>query len=233
MKWILKKTEPSQLAEWRSRNKKDINFDYDLMRKDHKVVNAVVDALLEEQGYLCAYTGVRIDKDKCHIEHLKPQTHCNRQETVMYTNIVACFPEPNRSHRLPFGAQQKDQWPDSSQEHLFISPLDPICETRFFFDLKGNILFTENDEAAETTIKKLGLDHKYLIAWRRAEIQGVIGKNNDLPLSAARRRLNQLKARKDGPFEQFCFVLIQALEKHIKRVEKIAKYGSKSRNNKK
>jgi uncharacterized protein (TIGR02646 family) len=244
MKWIQKNNEPRKLAEWRIRYAGDMNFGYDLLRRcnnenhpDGDIIGDVTEALLEEQGYLCAYTGISINKDKCHIEHLKPQTHCIPSETVMYTNIVACFPEPNRPSKLPYGAQYKDQWPDPSQQHLFLSPLDQTCETRFFFDLQGNISCVEGDDAAKKTIEKLGLNDDYLKAWRRSTIQGVIGIKNDLPLSTARRRLNQLQAQQDGPFDEFCFVLIQALEKHIARVEKrakkIAKYAYKSSRNKK
>lgn len=39
----------------------------------------------------------------------------------------------------------------------------------------------------------------------------------------ARRRITQLKAaeQSNGTLEAFCFVLLQALEKHIKRLEAI------------
>ncbi|KAM3113168.1 hypothetical protein [Phormidesmis sp. 146-33] len=116
MRWIQKKSEPSELAEWRTRCGKDINFGYNLMRQDNCATKALTEALLKEQGCLCAYTGMRIDgyvdhQDprlcQCHLGHVKPQDHCTLQETVSYTNLVACYPKPNPKAKIPYGAEQK------------------------------------------------------------------------------------------------------------------------------
>lgn len=232
MRWIRKSSEPSELTEWRSRYSNDINFGYSLMRQDHTVTKAVTKSLLQEQGWLCAYTGLRIDgytnpqeplKCDCHIEHVKPQDHCIPMETVTYTNIVACYPAPNPESKTPYGAEQKGSWPDSSEQHLFVSPLDATCETRFLFNLRGEIQYRPGDQAAETTIEKLGLKHPELTAFRKAAIQGTLGKSNNLPIKTARARLKGIKSQQGGRLEPFCFVLVQALEKHISRLEAIAK----------
>lgn len=220
MRWIRKQNEPRQLTEWRSRYCNDINFGYDLLRKDCDTTAAVHSSLLEEQGWLCAYTGLRIEANSSHIEHLKPQTHCQGSETVTYTNIVACCPAPNTPN-LPYGAKKKDDWPSPSEEHLFVSPLNQTCNDRFTFTLKGKIKAQDADLAAKTTIAKLALDHRDLEAYRRAAIQGTLGKENSLPLKEAKQRLKQIKAPTSGKLDPFCFVLVQALEKHIKRIEYI------------
>jgi uncharacterized protein (TIGR02646 family) len=231
MRWIRKKSEPVELREWRSRYKNDDNFGYDLMRQDHGVTRAVTASLLEEQGWLCAYTGLRIEgytisyKCGCHIDHVKAQDHCLPEEEVLYSNMVACYPGPNPKAETPYGGERKKNWPDPSkgEQSLFVSPLDPTCESRFLFSLRGEIKHKDEDLAAETTIKKLGLDHKELIAFRKAAIQGTLGKDNNLPIKDARARLNGIKSQQSGRLEPFCFVLIQALEKHISRLEAIAK----------
>jgi len=222
MKWIQKKNEPDELTEWRSSCSSDINLGYDLMRKNHDVVKAVTRSLLEEQGYLCAYTGLRIDQEKCHIEHLKPQTHCTSYEKVLYTNIVACYPEPNTNYKLSYGAHKKDHWPAPAEQYLFVSPLDPNCESRFIFNLRGQIKSKDGDNAAAMTITKLGLDHSELEYKRKAAIQGTIGKENNLALKDARKRIRDLKNQQQEKLDEFCFVLVQALEKHILRLEAIA-----------
>jgi uncharacterized protein (TIGR02646 family) len=229
MKCIQKRNEPDELKEWRSRNSNDINFDYELMRKDHNVVEAVTRSLLEEQGWLCAYTGLSIDEQKCHLEHLKPQKHCTGGETVLYSNIVACYPEPNTPSKLPYGAHKKDHWPAPNEQHLFVSPLDPSCESRFIFNLRGQIKSKAGDQAAAMTITKLGLDYSVLEDKRKAAIQGTIGKENDLSLKDARRRLRNLKNRQGDKLDEFCFVLVQSLEKHISRLEIIAKYKAQNK----
>jgi uncharacterized protein (TIGR02646 family) len=221
MRWIRKRNEPDKLIEWRSRYSSDINFGYALLRKDRqgKTIEEVHTELLKEQGWLCAYTGLRIEDVSSHIEHIKPQQHCQASETVAYTNIVACYPAPNPKGKTPYGAECKGSWPQPSQAHLFVSPLDQTCERRFIYTLQGTIKAEDGDLAATTTIRKLGLDHKELNAYRKAAVQGTLGKDNNLSLKDAKQRLKTLKDQRPEKLEQFCFVLIQALEKHIKRIE--------------
>ena len=223
MRWIQKLPEPDALTEWRARYSSDINFGYDLLRSSQETIRTVTDALLREQGWLCAYTGRRIDTGTCHIEHLKAQTHCSPEETVAYSNMVACYPSPNPERRTPYGAERKGSWPSPSEQHLFVSPLDQTCEERFTFKLRGNMeARANNDQAAKTTIEKIRLDHGELVAFRKAAIQGTLGKRNNLSLKDARRRLNSLHSHQEGRREPFCFVLVQALRKHIGRLEAIA-----------
>ena len=224
MRWIRKLPEPDALTEWRARYSSDINFGYGLLRSSQETIRTVTDALLREQGWLCAYTGRRIDTDTCHIEHLKAQTHCSPGETVSYSNMVACYPSPNPERRTPYGAEQKGSWPHPSEQSLFVSPLNQTCEERFVFNLRGHIREQEdNDEAAKTTIEKIGLDHRELVAFRRAAIQGTLGRRNNLSLRDARRRLDSLRSHREGRREPLCFVLVQALQKHILRLEAIAR----------
>lgn len=239
MRWIQKNSEPVELIEWRSRNKtrdeSGINFGYELMRKDHQVTKAVTNSLLQEQGWLCAYTGIRINgytnpdnplECDCHIDHVKAQDYCCPEEKVTYSNMVACYPGPNQKAGTPFGGERKKNWPDHNkgEQHLFLSPLASTCESRFLFDLKGEIKHRDGDLGAKETIKNLGLNHDILKAMRKGAIQGTIGKNNDLSIKQARSRLKSIKSQQSGTrLEPFCFVLVQALEKHIKRLEAIAK----------
>ncbi|MDZ8052199.1 MAG: hypothetical protein RMX68_030370 [Aulosira sp. ZfuVER01] len=233
------------MTEWRVFYAQDINFGYDLMRQNKNVTKAVTDSLVEEQGWLCAYSGMRINgyieieengttyhKCDCHIDHVKAQDYCNAEEEVTYTNMVASYPGPNAEHKTPYGGEQKGNWPDHNkgEQNLFVSPLDRSCETRFLFSLKGEIKYNQGDRAAETTIKKLGLDHHDLTKFRKAAIQGTLGLKNDLRIQDARSRLKKLQFQQEGKLEPFCFVLIQALEKHIKRLEYIAKSKAKNKN---
>ncbi len=227
MKWIRKNTEPRELSEWRARYRSDINFGYALMRGSHNVVAAVTNSLLLEQGWLCAYTGLRIELDSCHIEHIKSQIHCVPSETVAYNNMGACFPRPNPESETPYGAEKKGSWPPPSEQHLFVSPLDQSCEMRFLFNLRGEIRSRDDDQAAKTTIEKLGLDHSELESYRKSAIQGALGKTNNLRIKDARKQLRRLNSQQNGRLKPFCFVLVQALEKHIRRLEFIAESKKK------
>jgi uncharacterized protein (TIGR02646 family) len=226
MRWIRKNNEPRQLTEWRSKYSNDINFGYDLLRKNKEVTEAVHIALLNEQGWICAYTGVRIEQDSSHLEHVKPQKHCIPIETVTYSNIVACCPGANKPDP-PYGAKKKDDWPAPDEAHLFVSPLDPLCEQKFTYNNRGEMKHQPEDTAAETTIVKLGLNHNILIESRKATIQGTLGKTNNLSLKNAKQRLKQLENQTSMKLEPFSFVLIQALQKHVKRLEHIRTQKSK------
>jgi hypothetical protein len=63
--------------------------------------------------------------------------------------------------------------------------------------------------------------YETLEAYRKAAIQGSLGKENNLSLKEAKQRLKQIKAPTSGKLDPFCFVLVQALEKHIRRIEAI------------
>jgi len=184
-------------------------------------------ALIDEQGGLCAYTGIRIDADRSHIEHLIPQAHCEQGVgDVAYLNMVACYPSPDEGH-VPFGAVFKKNWPAPAEQHLFVSPRTLNCEARFTFSLGGVISASATDPAASKTIAKLGLDNKKLTGMRKAAIDATLGidRRNSLRLDVAnaRRRLRSLEEADsgDGPLEPFCFVLKQALAKHLRRLENI------------
>ena len=220
MRTIQKSLEPKELTYLRE--SWGINANYDRLRDDDEVTNIVISQLLTDQGRLCAYTGLRITEDGCHIEHIKPQNYCEHGEDVTYNNLLACYPAPNQKKGTQFGAVKKDNWPSSAETYQFVSPLSKSCEERFIFNLRGEISTLPGDTAAATTVKKLRLDHPILNDYRKATIQAIIGRNNELSISEARKKLHRLESQKSGQLDPFCFVLVYALRKHIKRLEAIA-----------
>jgi uncharacterized protein (TIGR02646 family) len=157
MRHIQKNTEPQSLTQWRAAYQHDPNFGYRLIEAGLR--GEIQQALMAEQGWLCAYTGCRIDETNCHIEHPKPQVHCMNGEDVSFANMLACVPAPN-APQLPYGAHKKGAWPDSAEEPLFVSPLRSGCEERFSYTLSGEIRASSpTDTAATKTIERLGLDH--------------------------------------------------------------------------
>jgi uncharacterized protein (TIGR02646 family) len=217
--------EPQALVRWRVAAKNDPNFGYGLLSAELR--NTLRAALIDEQRWLCAYTGVAINMNNCHIEHLIPQAHCPHGEDVAYTNMVACFPAPNAPY-IAFGALRKGDWPSADQQHRFVSPRSPDCEKRFVFNLRGEIAPADHrDVAAADTINRLGLDDRGLTARRKAAVDGtlqLLGRGPaSLDLKSARRRRAQLQRAEniDVKLEPFCFALKQALELHIRRLEAI------------
>jgi uncharacterized protein (TIGR02646 family) len=222
MRQIRKKAEPRCLTEWRAAHQNDPNFGYELINGNLR--EDIKRSLLGEQGEICAYTGLRIRDDSSHIEHPKPQTYCEPEQQVAYTNMLACFPAPN-APEVPYGARRKGSWPDPTQAHLFVSPLGNKCENRFSFNKRGEIKpSNKSDSAAAETIRALALDHKLLTDLRKEAIQATLKTREkglaSLDLSRARKRIATLdKAeREGGPLEPFCFALKQALHAHIRLV---------------
>ena len=218
MRQIQKKNEPKRLTEWRIRYKAGPNFNYKLMRGDAAVTREVEESLLDEQGALCAYTGRAIDKDAFHVEHLKPQTHCGKGEDVDYKNMVACYPSSKATVEAPYGAHQKKSFPSPAETHLFVSPLDANCESRFRFSYSGKVApKNDGDEAASTTIEKLKLNHLDLVKMRKAAIQGLLQPRGEmLNKHKARRVLSKFQQHSSGKLQEFQFVLVQVLINHLK-----------------
>ncbi|MCI0376292.1 MAG: TIGR02646 family protein [Gemmataceae bacterium] len=213
------------MTQWRAQSQADINFGYDLMPVELRATVKV--ALVREQRGLCAYTGIGIDSNNSHIEHLTPQEHCQNGEDVSYANLVACYPSPNSGY-VAYGAHKKANWPSPDERHLFVSPRSQGCEDRFAFNLRGEMAAANDcDGAAKVTIQKLGLNHQGLQARRQAAINATLEfrgkKTASLDLKLAKRRLGGLVQAEAGSqeLEPFCFVLKQALGKHIKRLEGI------------
>lgn len=226
MRQIKKQAPPAALTEWIAANQNGPNCNYRSLTGELRRV--IREALVAEQGCLCAYSGRGIDPDSCHIEHLKPQAHCKDLEEVSYKNLVAAVPKPN-SPNLPYGAHLKANWPSDDEVAMFVSPLQAGCTARFTYNFRGKIEpANPDDEPARETIKRLGLNHSILVEYRREAIGQTLQAPKKGPASldakTAKRRLEGLRKQEEGndKLEQFSFALICALEKHIARIQKIA-----------
>lgn len=225
MRQINKGAEPAELTEWKAQNRSLPNYCYASLTAAHRL--SVRTALVTEQRGLCSYTGRRIDVESCHIEHLRPQAHCGIGEDIDYRNLVASVPAPN-TPQLPYGAHKKADWPTLADEHLFVSPLSGGCTARFAFRLNGEIeARNAADDAAVETIERLGLNNHALVQLRKAAIEATLQIRGRGPASIgianARRRLRALEQAEQqaGTLEPYSFVLVQALERQIQRIEKI------------
>jgi uncharacterized protein (TIGR02646 family) len=226
MKHIIKGNPPSELRRWFDRQPivdgHRLNCSY---KKDlpGDVKRAIKQKLLEEQGWLCCYTGSRIEEQTSHIEHFKPQELCKDHEDVDYANLLAAYPG-DKIQKCPFGAHEKYDWYDPE---LLISPLHKICERRFRFTQFGDIRLTdENDQAAVETMRHLRLDHDILTEMRRHAIKVALFPKNR-PLSKA--QLAQIAERycergRDQRFHSFCFVIKQVAEDLLRKAEQNRKH---------
>lgn len=225
MKYIRKAGCPPAYAQWCSAATGTDKCDWREVTLTQKT--QLLDALIAEQGELCAYTMRRIKRDSSHVEHIKPQSLCRsdqRGSDLEYRNLVACFPREGLKRGYRYGAHRKDNWWDNDGAD-FVSPLQSSCEHFFQFDLDGEVYALGNRAAARTTIEVLGLNHSSLTEDRRRVIEEIIyGPFGDDPMSPANaRRTRDNICRRDGNgrFVEFCVALRGALEAHLAALAKL------------
>jgi uncharacterized protein (TIGR02646 family) len=165
MRLIHKSPEPNEFKRWKQANP-TATFDNLGNVSNRTLKQAVKASLLAEQKYICCYCENRIDAQTSHIEHLHPQTNYP-QKQLDYSNLLAsCEAGGKKTHC----GHKKDR------QLLPITPLDPIEPSQhFIFAADGNIYPRhKNNNAADTTIKILGLDAKRLVTMRSTVISTII-----------------------------------------------------------
>lgn len=223
MKQIIKEGAPWDYKEWCRKMKGKPNEDYRRLQNPEK--SLLHEQLLDEQGYICAYTMKRVSKDTSHIEHIKPETLCRvelRGSDLDYGNLVACFPKEGMPAKIRYGAQKKDHWWENEGRD-FISPISNNCEVFFDFNLKGEIK-ANNNTNAQTTINVLKLDHTVLTEDRKRSIEEFIyGGGTPLSLKQATQSIDSIcEKTKKGKFRQYCIAIQHALQEYKILLEKRA-----------
>jgi len=215
VKRIRKREEPADLRKWRLAQKSaPQNLTYENAPKD-----ALRAGLLGEQGFLCAYTMMRIaDARSGHIEHIQPRSLSPNLQ-IAYTNMLYCYPGDGQAH-CGFGAHEKGGKPVVAGK--FVSPLEPSCETRFAYLSDGGVAAAnDEDEAAANTIRVLRLDHPALIKARQEAIRALpIFDRSAGPVSsqrALRSATGALLNDANGRFQQYAVALCQVMTRYAKR----------------
>lgn len=231
MKRIIKGNEPASFIKFKQNNEKaglTIRYDNGLGNAERSPIK---EALLDEQGFICAYTLKRIDKNSCHIEHLKPEELCRKHmdegiETVSdldYSNMVACFPKEAPKgipkHKF-FGAIKKDDsWVNDGKDYVL--PLQKNCEDHFQYNKSGGVVgVTAN---GQNTVSLLALDHPILIEERKNAIEAFIGKSNPIKKAKTVQAISEIDKRLNGKYVEFCIPLKHALKEHLAFLEKLEK----------
>lgn len=243
MKKIVKNPQPELLIKWfkeERRENRDVSYEYgfkavSIIENGEKknLYTIVKESLLDEQGFLCCYTGKRIDLDSSHIEHLKPQSISkeNRNagipdfDDVNYQNLLAAFPKKmletdvltgQKKHtECEFGAEAR------KDEVLPITPLDDNCEEKFSFNEFGEIKPTNNeDEDAIQTIKLLDLDNPRLKDERKNVIDAILLTEYLTEANVRRNAENAFERDGNRRFKPYCFVIKLACELRLRKIEK-------------
>lgn len=197
MKYIKKQTEPASLKEWKEQANENWQPSYDKLR--NKLKDSIKEALMKEQGYLCCYCEQELTLNDSHIEHFRPQNDPS-VDPLDFSNMLCSCQNQLKKREPRHCGNLKGKWFD---ENNLISPLDTNCETRFKFTADGYIQpRQEEDNAALTTIEKLGLDIPKLRDLRRQAIEPFMDEmlsNEEIQLFVK----GYLSPSNDGKFGEF------------------------------
>ena len=162
MKFVTKGFAPLELGEWLVHRAQGAFSDL-----NQSVRSAWRLRLLQEQGYLCAYTMMRIKgDDQAHIEHIVPQ-HQDRSRQLDHSNVVACYPARRQEEHAAFGAFAKGGTEISSTN--FVKPTAGDCEGQFKYLPNGDVVGLT--APAKSTIEILKLNHSKLKALRAQAVR--------------------------------------------------------------
>lgn len=166
MKYIVKKDEPKEFADWKALTNEDWQPSFSDLSGDTK--KAVKRALMAEQGAICCYCEQRLTENKSHIEHFRPQSD-PAVDSLEFNNLLCSCQNQLKKGEPRHCGNLKGEWFDSE---LLVSPLDPDCEGRFAFTGNGIIKpLADHDQAASETIARLGLSIPKLNAMRAKAIE--------------------------------------------------------------
>jgi len=225
MKYIQKAPEPEEFVQWkRDKPKKYQSNDWKKLNPLPK--NALHEALLKEQGYICCYCECALTKDNSHIEHFVPKKgpYADPNLTFEYQNLL-CSCDGNAGHPenkgLTHCGNRKDDWFDAT---LMVSPLNEDCANYFRYTTTGQILPTEECEkqqAAQETINRCHLNHPILKkmrheALKRIVLQSLTDNTTLLSDSLTRDEISQLiqsysQPDDKGRYTPFCTAIIYFL----------------------
>jgi uncharacterized protein (TIGR02646 family) len=168
MRHIQKNEEPQSFAEWKAIESQTPNCTYENLKNPQK--RDLHEALLQEQGYLCCYCEMQIERQDSHIEHVKPQNLYTELSLDYFNMLASCQGENTPPLKKSIHCGQK-----KGNELLKISPLDPNCTEFFRYTEAGEIVPNQdrNDEAAKNAINILGLNIDKLIRLRKSAIDGL------------------------------------------------------------
>ena len=213
MKYIQKRQPPAQWTEfndpnaWIDQDGNPMNWTYE-HDIGHDLREILKRSLVDEQGGICGYTGLRISVEESHVEHIKPQNRCVNHEDVDYNNLIAAYPAGG----CEFGARAKDGW---YEENEFISPLHPNCEQAFLYYPDGDIAPRDPaNNVAIRTINVLNLKCPAIKKMREGAIEALFER--ELTRQDVETFILILDQRQeDTGFIPLCFVIKNILQSYM------------------
>jgi uncharacterized protein (TIGR02646 family) len=213
VKRIKKRREPPALVAWKQQANDDWTPTYAELAEPPR--DALVPALLDEQGCICCYCMRRISAADSHVEHFRPQGQYP-ELALTYSNLHAsCQGEYDRSPPVHCG-HHKANLPlrGSDDEAALIAPTDRNCENRFRYTGAGEIHpIEEADDGAARTIAILNLGDANLNRQRKRAFDAALQFIDITSFEDVEAEISMHKTRSaDGRFTPFCIGIIYLLK---------------------
>lgn len=219
---IQKGNEPKELLQYRL-NRSNGEPTYENMPSE--VHQAVLNNLMQEQGFLCAYCMCRIPQDVAKhnppvsIEHIDPQSKTDEAKALDYGNMLAvCSGNRNPENRGLLNLGEKRLTCDAHRHNrpLTVNPLDSRTLAGISYKSDGTIF--SKDSAVNTDLNEtLNLNCTAILlpdsrkAARNSLLNEVRKHNADIQMFI-RRTLDYLKTASHKP--PYAGVLVDWLERH-------------------
>lgn len=209
MKYIKKSSPPAELISYR--NSAGASYD-DLVVNHHDIYEITRLSLAEEQGYICCYCGQRITGfEGTQIEHVFPKGTAayDIMQLDYETNLIASCDGGKYKRKINSSISPSDLHCDTkkSNDPIPVTPLNPLCEEKFLFNIDGDIFGVTPD--ADATIEILNLKSPILKNMRKAAIDAY-SMFPSIDWKAEYERLNIKDS--NNQFTEFCFVLKSYIE---------------------
>lgn len=212
MRAIDKGREPQKLRQYR--NQKGAKYDG---ANFTPVKERIREALLREQGALCAYCMQRITETTMKIEHWHCQTSYPNEQLV-YKNLLGCC-KGNE------GESPRNQHCDTRKGDLDITlnPADPAHHTRLRIRYAGDgTIRSENRQFNNEINNVLNLNWSRLKSNRKSVVSAVMQVLSQRPGTRTKNEIRRLLAPWQRPNDQeelkeYCGVAIYYLEKRLAR----------------
>ena len=183
-----------------------------MVANHHDIYEITRLSLAEEQGYICCYCGQRITGfEGTQIEHVFPKGTAayGTMQLDYETNLIACCDGGKYERKIDLSIPVDDLHCDTKKSNnpIPVTPLNPLCEEKFLFNIDGDIFGVSAD--AEATIEILNLKSPILKNMRKAAIDYY----SQFPPTNWNEELEKLKHKNsNNQFTEFCFVLKQYIE---------------------
>jgi uncharacterized protein (TIGR02646 family) len=214
---VIKITKGKEPAEWtKIKSTPGINF-------ESADKTALRQALIDEQGWVCAYCMRRINYvagavTDTRIEHLKPQSisidHGHPEETLAYSNMVLCC----NGNIAGDGKTHCDT--SKGDREISFTPFDQAVIDTISYSTGDGHIKSSNAQYNDEFNQVLNLNHPRLAGNRRSVIKGVVkvlGKK-EWKCSDLKFKLNYYSGKtSNGQHPEYCGVVVWYLKKKLRK----------------